>query len=226
MSAANPSDDSDDTACWCLKKESWTFHRWFFEIYGMRPSSNPRGGKKPEQSRHLWRRLSRHYASRRPPYLSTNTPRLRRHCSNTASGVGDNPRMTTIHRRDPARRRAWLYVLSVLTFGAAELVAGCAQRAAVPPAPPPRAAKPVQPPDWFHQQLAAARAARRAHQPQTDTVGAQKAYDDVLRTACTQAALAGPGKYPARCDAILKPAPKQPTDPCASDTDDSPECSD
>ena len=100
MSAANPSDDSDDTACWCLKKESWTFHRWFFEIYGMRPSSNPRGGKKPEQSRHLWRRLSRHYASRRPPYLSTNTPRLRRHCSNTASGVGDN----SLHDHDPSSR--------------------------------------------------------------------------------------------------------------------------
>ena len=58
------------------------------------------------------------------------------------------------------------------------------------------------------------------HQPQTDTVGAQKAYDDVLRTACTQAALAGPGKYPARCDAVLLPMPKQPpTDPCAGDTD-------
>jgi hypothetical protein len=78
----------------------------------------------------------------------------------------------------------------------------------------------VQPPDWFHQKLAAARAARRAHQPQADTVGAQKAYDDVMRTACTQAAVAGPGKYPARCDAVLHPTQKQPpTDPCAADTD-------
>lgn len=131
--------------------------------------------------------------------------------------------MTKIHRRDPPRRMARFYALSLLAFGGAELAAGCAEKSATP-APPPRAAKPVQP-DWFHQQLAAARAARRAHQPQTDTVGAEKAYDDVLRTACTKAALAGSGKYPTRCDAILNPTP-QPTDPCASDTDDSPECSD
>ena len=109
----------------------------------------------------------------------------------------------------------------VLAIGAAiDLVAGCAQRPALPPPAPPRAVTHAQPPDWFHQQLAAARAARRTYQPQTDTVGAQKAYDDVLRTACTQAALAGPGKYPARCDAVLLPTPKQPpTDPCAGDTD-------
>jgi hypothetical protein len=109
----------------------------------------------------------------------------------------------------------------VLAIGAAiDLVAGCAQRPALPPAAPPHAATRVQPPDWFHQQLAAARAARLAHQPQADTVGAQKAYDDVLRTACAQAALGGPGKYPARCDAVLHPMPKlPPTDPCAGDTD-------
>ena len=139
--------------------------------------------------------------------------------------------MITIHRRDRARRMARFYALAVLAIAAVELVAGCAQRP-LPPAAPPHAAKRVQPPDWFHQQLAAARAARRAHQPQTDTVGAQKAYGDVLRNACTQAALAGPGKYPARCDAVLHPTPNQPpTDPCAGDTDaDSPamqtECSD
>jgi hypothetical protein len=111
--------------------------------------------------------------------------------------------------------------LLVLALGAAILLAaGCAQRSAVTPAAPPRAVTHVQPPDWFHQQLDAARAARRAHQPQTDTVGAQMAYDDVMRTACTQAAAAGPGKYPARCDAVLHPMPKQPpTDPCAGDTD-------
>jgi hypothetical protein len=126
--------------------------------------------------------------------------------------------MTLIHRRDPARRMARFHVLAALAIGAAiELVAGCAQRPAVPPA---HAATRVQPPDWFHQQLAAARAAKRAHQPQTDTVGAQKAYDDVLRTACMQAALAGPSKYPARCDAVLHPTTNQPpTDPCAGDTD-------
>jgi hypothetical protein len=136
--------------------------------------------------------------------------------------------MTLIHRRDPARRMARFYALVVLAIGAAvELVAGCAQRP-LPPAAPPHAR--AQPPDWFHQQLTAARAARRDHQPQTDTVGAQKAYDDVLRTACTQAALAGPGKYPARCDAVLRPTPNQPqTDPCAGDTDSQAmqtECSD
>ena len=55
---------------------------------------------------------------------------------------------------------------------------------------------------------------------QRPTVGAQKAYDDVLRTACTQAALAGPGKYPARCDAVLHSTPNHPPiDPCAGDTD-------
>jgi hypothetical protein len=108
----------------------------------------------------------------------------------------------------------------VLMLGAAMmLAAGCAQRAASPAAPP-RAVTHVQPADWFHQQLAAARAARRAHQPKADIVGAQKAYDDVMRTACTQAAVAGPSKYPARCNAVLHPAPRQPpTDPCAGDTD-------
>jgi hypothetical protein len=112
-------------------------------------------------------------------------------------------------------------IILVLTIGAAiALAAGCTQRSAVPPAAPPRAVTHAQPPDWFHQQLAAARAAKRAHQPQADTVGAQKAYDDVLRTACTQAALGGPGKYPARCDAVLHPTPTHPpTDPCAGDTD-------
>ena len=69
----------------------------------------------------------------------------------------------------------------VLAIGAAiDLAAGRSQRPALPPAAPPHAAKRVQPPDWFQQQLAAARAARRAHQPRADTVGAQKAYDDVF----------------------------------------------
>src|ERR1700753_415744 len=92
----------------------------------------------------------------------------------------------------------------LIACAAVTLLCGCDQEPAVPP---PHPAAHVQRPDWFHQQLAAARAAKRNHQPQTDTVGAQKAYDDVMRTACTQAASAGPGKYPAACDAVLQPAP-------------------
>ena len=111
-------------------------------------------------------------------------------------------------------------ILALTTGVAIVLAAGCVQEPAVPPAAPPRTVAHVQPPDWFHQQLAAARAARRNHRPQVDTVGSQKAYDDVMRTACTQAAVAGPGKYPARCDAVLHPTPNHPPiDPCAGDTD-------
>jgi hypothetical protein len=110
-------------------------------------------------------------------------------------------------------------ILAWTTSVVITLVAGCAQEPA-PPAAQPRAVAHVRPPDWFHQQLAAARAARRNHQPQADTVGAQKAYDEVMRTACTQAAVAGPGKYPARCDTVLHPTPNHPPiDPCAGDTD-------
>jgi len=54
---------------------------------------------------------------------------------------------------------------------------------------------------------AAGEAARRASRD--DAAGAQAAYDSVMRTACTQAAVAGPGKYPARCDAVLHPTPTQ-----------------
>jgi hypothetical protein len=164
--------------------------------------------------------------------LSTAAPGDRLAFGALMSGAAPPMGVTLIHRRDPAPRMARFYALAALAIGAAiELVAGCAQR------PLPHAATRVQPPDWFHQQQAAARAARRAHQPQTDTVGAQKAYNDVLRTACTKAALAGPGKYPARCDAVLRvsaptmapsadtnPTPNQPTDPCVGDTD-SQECS-
>ena len=90
----------------------------------------------------------------------------------------------------------------------------------VPPVPS-RASASTKPQDWFHEQLVAARAAKRAHQPKTDTVGAQQASDDVMRTACTRAALAGPGKYPSRCDAILSPASPQPlSDPCDENADD------
>ena len=104
-----------------------------------------------------------------------------------------------------------------LTTGIAVTLAGCAQRPALPAAPT-RAAARVRPPapDWFHQQLAAARVARRNHQPRTDTAGAQRAYDDVMRAACARAALAGPKGYPAPCDAVLRRAPAQsPADPFA-----------
>jgi hypothetical protein len=103
------------------------------------------------------------------------------------------------------------------------LASGCAQKpvASAPPVPAPAHAATNAKPDWFRQQLAAARAAKRAHQPKTDIVGAQQAYDDVMRTACTRAALAGPGKYPSRCDAILNPTSSQPlTDPCDENADD------
>jgi hypothetical protein len=108
--------------------------------------------------------------------------------------------------------------LLAVSVGAALLLgAGCAQR----PASPPHTAVRAQPPDWFHQQVVAARAARQAHQPKTDRAGAQLAYDEVMRMACTQAALAGPGKYPARCDAVLRPIfDPSPTDPCVGNTDD------
>jgi hypothetical protein len=113
-----------------------------------------------------------------------------------------------------------------LMIGAAVMLAGCAQGPSLPAASQPRAAahvRPKAPTDWFHQQLAAARAAKRAHQPRTDTVGAQQAYDDIMRAACTRAAVAGPDKYPARCDAVLRRVPvRSPSDPfaCEDDVDD------
>jgi len=105
-----------------------------------------------------------------------------------------------------------------LAIGMAIMLApGCAQKPSVP------ATAHVRPPvsDWFSQQRAKALAAKRAHQPKSDTVGAQQAYDDVMRTACSRAALAGPGKYPARCDAVLHPTPgPPPIDPCEANADD------
>jgi hypothetical protein len=87
--------------------------------------------------------------------------------------------------------------LLAASVGAALLLgAGCAQRPASPPLTPPRAAVRAQPPDWFDQQVVVARAERRAHQPKTDKVGAQLAYDEVMRKACTGAALAGAWQIP------------------------------
>jgi hypothetical protein len=93
-------------------------------------------------------------------------------------------------------------------IGVLSMLMGCANQS-TPASDPFRPVVQGQPLDWFHQQLAAARAAKRAHQPKADTAGAQAAYDNVLRTACTRAAVAGPGKYPARCDAVLHPASSQ-----------------
>jgi hypothetical protein len=101
------------------------------------------------------------------------------------------------------------------------MLAGCDQRPTSPPTTPPRATAHVQPPDWFHQQVIAAREARRAYQPSTDTVGAQRVYDDVMTAACTRAASAGPDKYPKRCDAILHPPlDHSAADPCVGRGDD------
>ena len=112
---------------------------------------------------------------------------------------------------------------STIVAAIAILASGCTQQPVVSPPStiaPAHAATGAKP-DWFHQQIAAARAAKRAHQPKTDTVGAQQAYDDVMHTACTRAALAGPDKYPSRCDAILNPKSQQPvSDPCDENPDD------
>jgi hypothetical protein len=123
---------------------------------------------------------------------------------------------STAQRRPVASRR----LKRCLAIGVMVMLVGCAQE----PTPAPGPSRPivrVQPPDWFHQQVALARAARRAHQPKTDVTGAQAAYDNVMRNACTQAAVAGPGKYPARCDAVLHPSPSQAiTASCDADPDD------
>ena len=105
-------------------------------------------------------------------------------------------------------------------IGVIIMLTGCAHQP-TPSSGPSRPVVRVQPPDWFHQQVAAARAAKQAHQPKTDTAGAQAAYDSVLRTACTRAAVAEPGRYPARCDAVLHPLPSQPAiGACEADPDD------
>ena len=61
----------------------------------------------------------------------------------------------------------------------------------------------------------------RTFSRKTDTVGAQLAYDEVMRTACSRAALAGPPKYPRRCDTVLHPdSDQEPIDPCIGTLDD------
>jgi hypothetical protein len=123
------------------------------------------------------------------------------------------------------RSMAWT-VASGATGAAILLTAGCTQQPAPPPVSPPHGPAfslhaAAKPPDWFHQQLAAARAAKRAHEPKSDTAGAQRDYDTVLLNACTRAASAGPGKYPARCDAVLHPTPSRSViDPCDQNADD------
>ncbi len=118
-----------------------------------------------------------------------------------------------------ARSVAWRLQRS-LAIGVILMLASCAQQPTLAPSSS-RPAVRVQPPDWFHQQVAAARAAKRAHQPKTDTAGAQAAYDSVMRTACAQAAVAGPGKYSERCDAVLHPTPSRAAiGSCDADPDD------
>lgn len=109
-----------------------------------------------------------------------------------------------------------------LAAGIVVLMAGCAAPKPAPQASTTASRPSVRTPvsgDWFHQQLEAARAARRAHQPRSDTTGAQKAYDDILRAACTRLALGDPGKYQSRCDAVLQPAHPDPFE-CADNSSD------
>jgi hypothetical protein len=120
----------------------------------------------------------------------------------------------------PARKWPFAFAIGSVVM----VVAGCGQSPGGPAATVvPRAATHVQPPvtDWFSQQLAAARAAKRDHQPRADRAGAQRAYDDIMHTACARAALSGPGKYPSRCDEVLRPTPAQlSADPCEGNADD------
>jgi hypothetical protein len=110
------------------------------------------------------------------------------------------------------------------------LLAGCATPHPPPPPPRPVAARPA-PLDWFQRQMVAARQARAAHQPASDTAGAQAAYDDVVRAACTRVAISGPEKYQARCAAILRrtqsPASEPvPCDPSSTDPTELRACND
>jgi len=98
------------------------------------------------------------------------------------------------------------------------LVAACSPNVT----PAPRAVVQHQPPpDWFHQQLAAAREAKRTHQPPSDVAGAQKAYDEIVEAACIRVALSGSDKYATRCNAVLRHTVSSPksTVPDCDDTE-------
>lgn len=107
----------------------------------------------------------------------------------------------------------------VPALAVALLTAGCSLAPAPRPAPAPVVHR-TTPPDWFQQQMAAARAARAAHTPRGDTEGAQAAYDGIVQAACARVAISGPPQYQARCAAALRPtrAPEPlPCDPAATD---------
>ena len=97
--------------------------------------------------------------------------------------------------------------LRVHVIGFVLCVSACATQP--PPAPPPRAViktvphKPPAPLDWFHRQLAMARHARATHQPRSDKLGAQHAYEAVMLPACARVAKKGPEAYRARCRTIV-----------------------
>ncbi len=59
-------------------------------------------------------------------------------------------------------------------------------------------------PDWFQSRLATARAARRAHLPRSDTVGARQAYFQLALAACAHIDAHGLSKYRTRCNALLQ----------------------
>ncbi len=106
--------------------------------------------------------------------------------------------------------------LVAATLAALALVSACA--VTPPPKPPPKpvpvARRPAAP-DWFQQQLAAARQAKASHAPKDDAAGAQAAQDEIVRAACVRVALSGPEKYQARCAEILRAVPA--ADPFACD---------
>jgi hypothetical protein len=56
--------DSEDLA-WCLGRESWTFHRWFFEVYG-----------RPMQKGEYTRLLRQMFKSRKPELVVAGVYRL------------------------------------------------------------------------------------------------------------------------------------------------------
>lgn len=107
----------------------------------------------------------------------------------------------------------------IAAFVVAMSGAGCSLFAPRPAPLPARpiAARPAAQPDWFQQQLVAARQARVTHLPKSDTAGAQAAYDGVVRAACVRVALSGPPKYQARCAAVLKQSQPEPADPFPCD---------
>lgn len=99
---------------------------------------------------------------------------------------------------------------TIAASAAVLLLSACATTPPPKPPPPAHAAT-----DWFQQQMQQARDARRNHTPKSDTDGAQAAYTQIVRNACTRVALSGPDKYRTQCDAVLKPVAPSAPDPFA-----------